>query len=142
MAASAVTASSTPLLDAAAITPSSQGVPGWLRSASNWTSTSGGADKEENRSTFWGENGDTRAGGRIPNAADGELRKAGEGAAGPRVQALEQRAGPARVRQHLAGRLEALARAFQDGHERVQARRRLGAGQPGPLRPGGEVLLR
>src|SRR5258705_551718 len=82
------------------------------------------------------------AGGRVRNAADGELRKAREGAAGSRVQALEQRAGPKGVRKHLAGGLEALARAFQDGHERVPARRRLGAGQPGPVRPGGEVLLR
>src|SRR6267143_433860 len=45
MAASAATARSTPLFDAAAITPSSQGVPGWLRRLSSCTSTSGGAAK-------------------------------------------------------------------------------------------------
>src|SRR6267378_429118 len=117
MAASAATARSTPLFDAAAITPSSQGVPGWLRTESSCRSTSGGAAKAKTVALSGAKTVIQESSGRVPNAADGELRKAREGTAGPRVQALEQRAGPARVRQHLAGRLEALARAFQDGHE-------------------------
>src|SRR5207302_1768955 len=72
------------------------------------------------------------------DAADRQVRKAREGIAGPRFQAVEQRAGPAHLRQHLAGRVEDVAGALQDGHERVPPRRRLRAGEPGALRSGRE----
>src|SRR3954471_2666836 len=159
MAASAAIVSRTIRLDAAVITASSQGIPGWFNTASRWESMSGGVDNPKTvaLSTPGWQNRPFRDGrpGPAPHlglyraptressdAADGEVRKAREGAARAGVQALEQRARPARLRQHLAGRVEALAGALQDGHERVPARRRLPAGEPGALRSGREVLLR
>src|SRR5436305_9536903 len=70
------------------------------------------------------------------------MREAGKGAAGPRAQALQQRPGPAHLRERLAGGVEDVARALQDDHERVPAGGRVGAGQPGAVRSVREVLLR
>src|SRR5207237_2402406 len=63
-------------------------------------------------------------------------------AAGARVQAVQQRAGTAHLRQRLARGVEDVAGTLQDDHERIPAGGRVGAGQPGPLRSMREVFLR
>src|SRR5436305_2794189 len=70
------------------------------------------------------------------------MREAPEGASRAGLPPVQQRARAAYLRQRLARGVEDVARAFQDGHERIPARGRKRAGEPGPLRPGREVLLR
>src|SRR3954466_1411038 len=70
------------------------------------------------------------------------MREAPEGASRAGLPPVQQRARPAHLRQRRARGVEDVARAFQDGHERMPARGRERAGEPDPLRPGREVLLR
>src|SRR5262249_60478973 len=75
------------------------------------------------------------------DGADGQLCKAREGTSGPGVQALEQRARPAHLREHFSGCVEDVAGALQDDHERVPTGGRGGAGQTGLVCPREEGLL-
>src|SRR5438094_448531 len=137
MAASAATARRTPRFDAAPITASSHPTPGRFSSESSCRSMTGGATnlKTVALTGRWQE-GDRplhslparrHVGARVglyrsphgsSHAADGEVCKAREGAPGPRLQALEQRAGTAHLRDHVPAPMEDVARALHDATER------------------------
>src|SRR5258708_7318738 len=130
--------SNTTRFEAAAMTPSSQGMPGRLKNARR--SRSMGTQLHYP----WRSGGVTSGGSirRLFNGADGEVREARQGAARVGIQAVQQRVGPAHLRERLAGGVEDVAGTLQDDHERVPARGRVRAGEPDPLRPVREVLLR
>src|SRR6266852_6117091 len=138
-------------LEAAAIRWSSDGDPSRLTRRRSWRSKGGGiapdgimlapACSPALGGEPSGRPGDTPFRGGA-DGEDGEVRQAPARAARPGVQAVPQRPGAAHLRQRLPGSVEDVAGAFQDDHERVPPRRRERAGEPDPVRPGREVLLR
>src|ERR1700722_12054282 len=72
----------------------------------------------------------------------GEMREAGQRAARPRSRAMEGRAGPARLRKCLQGRLEDVGRPLQDAAQRVPPQSARSQFTKNHGRSNGAVLLR